>query len=201
MPGKHSFWSIKKWHCQREARETKSPWDRGGLGLRNGMGLQSTDGKVIKKKKIDYGKMPALQSSSWGSVNQHNITVPNLWQLQAAPGALTAVCSARGVRCQHRHFYTGQVLEANDNITSTASVLSYLRIWKGKRPSFFPPHKVLIALMRKTEPECTFLESTFDYLLEKMSLSLNTRDCFTPELSAQKPTYMILHCSVANFVD
>lgn len=66
----------------------------GGLGLRNGMGLQSTDGKVIKRK-IYCGRMPALQSSSWGSINQHNITVPNLWQPQAGPGALSTVCSGR----------------------------------------------------------------------------------------------------------
>lgn len=46
---------------------------------------------------------------------------------------------------------------------------------------FFPPHKVLTALMRKTGLEWTFLESTFDYLLEKISLSLNTRGCFMPE--------------------
>lgn len=99
MPGKHSFWSIKNYrrqHWQREARETKFPWDRGGLGLRNGMGLQCTEDKAIKRKKIYYGKMPALQSSSWGSINQHNIAMPNLWQLQAAPEALTAVCSGRG---------------------------------------------------------------------------------------------------------
>lgn len=34
-----------------EARETNSPWDLGGAGVKNGMDLQSTDGEVIKRKE------------------------------------------------------------------------------------------------------------------------------------------------------
>lgn len=34
-----------------EARETNSPWDMGGVGVKNGKDLQSTDGKVIKRKE------------------------------------------------------------------------------------------------------------------------------------------------------
>lgn len=154
--------------------------------------------------------MPGLQSSSWGSINQQNITVPNLWQLQAAPGALTAVCSGRGeIHVQHQGASTDAFTLGScwrQMATSPAqlqcSAISELEKEKALFFFFFlPPHKALIALMRKTEPECTFSESTFDYLLEKMSLSLNTRDCFMPELRAQKPTYMILHCSVGNFFD
>lgn len=66
-----------KWEARRlrEKQGKQTACGTGEDGEKNGTDLQTA--RLLKRKKNHYGKMLALQCRSGGSINQHNITMPN----------------------------------------------------------------------------------------------------------------------------
>lgn len=120
----------------REKQGKQTACGTGEDGEKNGTDLQTA--RLLKRKKNHYGKMLALQCRSGGSINQHNITMPNWGQLQAGPCAPSVACcrkagiQGKSARLWYRHSQSEQVLEANSNSAFLISVFSSLRIQNGK---------------------------------------------------------------------
>jgi len=149
-----------------------------GLGTKNGVGLQSSDGKVVKRKQNSLWEdagTPA-QSLRWYKPAQHYRA-----QLGTAPDWVT--CSQCCVLRRRRSLGTAERLQYRRSYTYLSGVggkqphrhrnfsVQLSRNLKRKNALILlSPRKVLPALMRQTEPECTVLEGTLGYLLEKGTL-------------------------------